>query len=195
LIESGDEKFRNSTLFAKSLLTGGYLELYEIDEVLAFGRLEIDLGARQARLDARGPHGHRKPLTFIAALRRDRVDAPSVLDGPLNGDLFTAHVEQVLLPTLPPGDIVILDNLGSHKVAGVRRAIEAAGAQLRFLPPYSPDLNPIEKMWSKVKAFLKKMKARTPDALFDAIGQALKQITSRDALGRFRESSYINTQT
>ena len=100
-------------------------------------------GLRGQRLDARVPHGHWKTLTFIAALRHDRVDAPCVIDGPINGDLFTAYVEQVLVPTLAPGDIVILDNLGSHTGQRARRAIRRAGAHLLFLPPYSPDLNPV----------------------------------------------------
>ena len=107
-------------------------------------------GLRGQRLDTRVPHGHWKTLIFIAALRHDRVDAPCVIDGPINGDLFTAYVEQVLVPTLAPGDIVVLDNLGSHKGHRARRAIRRAGAHLLFLPPYSPDLNPIEQLFAKL---------------------------------------------
>ena len=101
------------------------------------------------------PHGHWKTSTFIGALRCDGLVAPSVFDGPINGELFLAYVQQVLVPTLRPGDIVIMDNLRSHKVAGVREAIEAAGATLMFIPPYSPDLNPIEMAFAKLKALLR----------------------------------------
>ncbi len=104
-------------------------------------------GPRGQRLDARVPHGHWKTLTFIAALRHDRIDAPWVIDGPINGDIFTAYVREVLVPTLARGDVVILDNLGSHKGKTARQAIRAAGAHLIFLPAYSPDLNPIENAY------------------------------------------------
>ena len=107
-------------------------------------------GPRGERLRARVPHGHWKTLTFIAALRSDRLEAPWVIDGPINGELFTLYVEKVLVPTLAEGDIVILDNLGSHKGQAARRAIRAAGAHLLFLPPYSPDLNPIEQLFAKL---------------------------------------------
>jgi transposase len=105
---------------------------------------------RGARLIARAPFGHWKTSTFLAALRWDGITAPAVFDGPINGRSFTAYVEQVLVPMLRPGDIVVLDNLGSHKGKVVREAIEAAGAELRFLPPYSPDLNPIEQVFAKL---------------------------------------------
>ncbi len=111
---------------------------------------------RGQRLKAKAPHGHWKTMTFIAALRHDRIDAPCVLDGPINGVSFTAWVEQMLIPTLRPGDIVILDNLGSHKGEAVRKAIRAAGARLLFLPPYSPDLNPIEQVFAELKTLLRK---------------------------------------
>ena len=101
-------------------------------------------GLRGKRLKAKAPYGHRKTMTFLAALRCDRIDPPWVVDGPINGERFRTYVEKVLIPTLKPGDIVILDNLGSHKGKAVRRAIRAAGARLFFLPPYSPDLNPID---------------------------------------------------
>ena len=110
---------------------------------------------RGQRLQARVPHGHWKTLTLIAALRCDRIDAPCVFDGPINGRSFTAYVEQVLVPTLVPGDIVILDNLGSHKGQPVREAIRRAGAKLFFLPPYSSDLNPIEQVFAELKQWMR----------------------------------------
>ena len=110
------------------------------------------------------PWGHWKTTTFVAALRVDQVTAPSVFDGPIDGASFRAYVEQCLVPMLRPGDIVVMDNLASHKVAGIREAIEAAGAELRYLPPYSPDLNPIEQFFVKLKALLRKAAARTLNA-------------------------------
>ena len=115
------------------------------------------------------PHGHWKTTTFVGALRLEGMTAPMVLDGAMHGAAFLAYVEQVLVPTLTHGDIVIMDNLSVHKSAAVRQAIEAAGAELRFLPPYSPDFNPIEMAFSKLKAFLKKTAARTVDDLWEAI--------------------------
>ena len=112
------------------------------------------------RLVCKIPHGHWKTTTFLAALRHDRIDAPLVLDGPINGAAFLAWVQQFLVPTLAPGDRVVMDNLSSHKIAGVKEAIEAAGASLAYLPPYSPDLNPIEMMFSKLKALLRKAAER-----------------------------------
>ncbi len=129
--------------------------------------------ARGQRLVDKVPHGHWKTLTFLAALRCDRIDAPFVLDGPINGEWFLAYVEHVLVPTLSPGDVVVLDNLGSHKSKAVRRAIRNAGAHLFFLPPYSPDLNPIEQVFAKLKALLRKAAARTRDALWTTIGRLL----------------------
>jgi transposase len=108
------------------------------------------------RLVAKVPHGHWRTLTFLAALRFDRIDAPCVIDGPIDGETFLAYVEQVLVPTLKSGDIVIMDNLGSHKGKAVRRSIRAAGAKLFFLPPYSPDLNPIEQVFAKLKHYCAK---------------------------------------
>ena len=108
-------------------------------------------GPRGRRLVGKAPHGHWRTLTFAGALRVDRIDAPCVFDGPINGESFLAYVEQVLVPTLKAGDIVVIDNLGSHKAKAVRRAIRAAGAKLLFLPPYSPDLNPIEMVFTKLK--------------------------------------------
>ena len=120
--------------------------------------------ARGKRLVERAPHGHWRTMTFLAALRSDRIDAPCVIDGPINGNSFRAYVEQILVPTLRPGDIVIMDNLGSQKSMAVRRAIRAAGAKLLFLPPYSPDLNPIEQVFAKLKHFMRQAAERTADA-------------------------------
>jgi transposase len=119
------------------------------------------------RLRAGVPHGHWKTTTFVAGLRLTKMTAPMVLDGPINGRWFQAYVDQVLVPTLSEGDIVVMDNLGSHKGAGVRKAIEAAGATLLYLPPYSPDFNPIEQAFSKLKALLRKAAERTVDALWE----------------------------
>jgi transposase len=118
-------------------------------------------GMRGQRLKAKAPHGHWETMTFLAALRHDRIDAPWVVDGPIKGELFRLYVEKVLVPTLKRGDIVILDNLGSHKSKAVRAAIRAAGARLFFLPPYSPDLNPIEQVFAKLKHILRKAAERT----------------------------------
>jgi transposase len=128
---------------------------------------------RGARVVAAVPHGHWKTTTFLAALRHDGLTAPCVFDGAINGARFLAYVEQALAPTLRKGDIVVLDNLKAHKVKGVREAIEAAGAQLRYLPPYSPDFNPIEQAFAKLKALLRTAARRTVDALWRAIGHAL----------------------
>jgi len=111
---------------------------------------------RGAPLHAKVPHGHWRTMTFLAALRHDRITAPCVIDGPINGESFKVYVEQFLLPTLQPGDIVVMDNLGSHKGGAIRRLIRAAGARLFFLPPYSPDLNPIEQVFAKLKTLLRK---------------------------------------
>ena len=127
-------------------------------------------GPRGKRLRGFAPHGHWRTLTFLGALRCNQLTAPCVFDGPINGQCFRAYVEQLLLPSLRPGDIVVLDNLGSHKGQAVRRAVRAAGAHLFFLPPYSPDLNPIEMAFAKLKCLLRKSAARTIDELWKAIG-------------------------
>jgi len=136
------------------------------------------------------PHGHWKTTTFIAGLRYNDITAPMVLDGPMDGAAFLAYVEQFLCPTLTPGDIVIADNLPSHKVAGVREAIEKMGATLRYLPPYSPDLNPIEKMFSKLKALLRKAAHRTIDALWNEIGKLLNAFLPDECSNYFKSSGY-----
>mgnify|MGYP003337775797 FL=1 len=128
---------------------------------------------RGTKLVAKAPFGKWKTLTFLAALRCDRIDAPCVLDGPINGQLFTAYVEQFLVPTLSPGDIVIMDNLGSHKGKAVRNAIRAAGARLLYLPPYNPDLNPIEQVFAKLKLLLRKAAERTVEATWQRIAHLL----------------------
>lgn len=145
---------------------------------------------RGAPLRAHVPHGHWRTMTFLAALRNDGVTAPCVFDGPINGESFRAYVEQVLVPTLKPGDIVVMDNLGSHKGAAVRAAIEAAGAELRFLPPYSPDFNPIENAFSKLKALLRKAAARTRDALWTAVADALAAFTPDECGNYFTAAGY-----
>ena len=145
---------------------------------------------RGQRLVSSEPWGHWKTTTFVAALRVDQITAPCVLDGPMDGESFRAYVEQVLAPTLKPGDLVIMDNLGSHKVAGIRQAIEAAGAELRYLPAYSPDLNPIEQAFAKLKAHLRKAAARTLDALIAAIADALTKFSPPECANYLVDSGY-----
>ena len=145
---------------------------------------------RGERCRAAIPHGHWKTTTFTAALRLDRLIAPMVLDGPMNGAAFLAYVEQVLVPELEPGDVVIMDNLPAHRVKGVREAIEAASATLLFLPPYSPDFNPIEQLFAKLKALLRKAAARTVDALWQTIAEVIEVFTPNECANYFRNSGY-----
>jgi transposase len=145
---------------------------------------------RGERLRASLPHGHWRTTTFVAGLRLNGIDAPMVIDGPINGEIFRIYVERVLVPTLRPGDIVVMDNLGSHKGAAVRQAIEAAGAELRFLPPYSPDFNPIENAFSKLKALLRKAAARTRDVLCTAVADALDAFSPDECANYFTASGY-----
>lgn len=145
---------------------------------------------RGERLRAPLPHGHWKTTTFIGGLRLTGMDAPMVIDGPVNGEIFRAYVEQVLVPVLRPGDTVIMDNLGSHKSAAVRDAIEAAGAELVFLPPYSPDFNPIENAFAKLKALLRKAAERTRDGLWDAVAQAIDAYTPQECVNYFTAAGY-----
>ena len=135
---------------------------------------------RGKRLLGKVPHGHWRTLTFIAALRVDCIDAPCVFDGPINADSFLAYVEQVLSPTLRTGDIVVIDNLGSHKGKAVNAAIVAAGARLVFLPPYSPDLNPIEQIFAKLKTALRKAQARTIDTVVQEIARTLPSFSAAE---------------
>ena len=148
---------------------------------------------RGERLVARVPHGRWATMTFIAALRRDRIDAPCVIDGPINGRIFLAWVVQFLIPTLRPGDIVVADNLGSHKGAAVRRAIRAAGAHLLFLPPYSPDLNPIEQVFAKLKTLLRKADERSIAAVWHRIGSLLDAFSPAECGNYLRNSGYAST--
>lgn len=145
---------------------------------------------RGQRCRAAVPHGHWKTTTFTGALRVDGMTAPMVLDGPMNRAAFQAYIEQVLVPTLRRGDTVIMDNLPAHKASGVRRAIEAAGATLRYLPPYSPDINPIENAFAKLKAILRRAAARTIDHLWDAIRNALPQFTPNECANYFTAAGY-----
>jgi len=145
---------------------------------------------RGERLRASIPHGHWKTTTFVGALRLSGMTAPMVLDGPMTGDWFLAYIQQILVPTLRPDDIVILDNLPAHKSVGVRQAIEAAGAKLRFLPPYSPDFNPIENAFSKLKALLRKAAARTVEQLWKVIGDSLDAFTTNECANYFAAAGY-----
>ena len=147
-------------------------------------------GIRGKRLVAHVPHGHWKTLTFLAALRSDSITAPCVFDGPINGESFLLYVQQILVPALKVGDIVVLDNLGSHKANAVRQAIRAAGARLIFLPPYSPDLNPIEQAFSKLKHHLRKAKERTVEATWQRIGSILQTFSPNECRNYFKNAGY-----
>jgi transposase len=145
------------------------------------------------RLTTKVPHGRWKTTTFLAALRHDRIDAPWLLEGPIDGESFRTYVEKVLVPTLREGDIVIMDNLGSHKGKAVRQLIRSAGAKLFFLPKYSPDLNPIEQVFAKLKHLLRKAAARTVEAVCAAIGELLGAFTATECANYFRNSGYAQT--
>jgi transposase len=161
---------------------------------------ETGLSTKMARLRGRAPrgercragipHGHWKTTTFTGALRLTGMSAPMVLDGAMNGIAFRAYVEQVLVPTLSPGDIVVMDNLPAHKAEGVRSAIERAGAKLHYLPPYSPDFNPIEMAFSKLKALLRARAERTIDALWDAVGAILPPFKPHECANYFTATGY-----
>ena len=146
---------------------------------------------RGERLIADVPHGHWKTLTLVAALRIDGLTAPSVIDGAMDGPSFLAYVEQILVPTLRRGDIVFMDNLRTHKIAGAREAIEAVGTQVRYLPAYSPDLNPIEQAFSKLKAALRKGATRTVDALVKLIGKLVKFFAPHHCANYFSHAGYL----
>ena len=139
------------------------------------------------------PHGHWETTTFVGALRRQQLTAPMVTDGPMDGVMFLAYVHQFLCPTLQPGDTVILDNLSSHKVTGVPEAIRATGASLLYLPPYSPDLNPIEKFFAKLKALLRKAAQRDTDALWKEIGELLNTVSPSECTNYFASCGYVCT--
>jgi transposase len=145
---------------------------------------------RGARLYAKVPYGHWNTMTFVAALRHDRIEAPWLLDNPINGTRFRVYIEKVLVPTLSPGDVVIADNLGSHKGKAVRHAIRQAGARLLLLPKYSADLNPIEQVFAKLKHLLRKAAARSREAVCDTIGKLLDTYTPAECANYFRNSGY-----
>jgi transposase len=145
---------------------------------------------RGQRLLAKVPHGHWKITTFVAALRHDAITAPFVIDEPMNATIFLAYLEQCLVPTLKPGDIVVMDNLSAHKNDKVRETIEAAGAELRYLPPYSPDLNPIEQAFAKLKAHLRKAAERSIAALWDRIGSTLNDFSPQECKNFFSHLGY-----
>jgi transposase len=166
-----------------------------IDETWAKTNMTRSHGrsARGTRLLAKLPHGRWRTMTFLAALRHDRIEAPCVIDGPINAGSFLAYVEQCLVPTLKPGDIVIMDNLGSHKGSAVRQAIRKAGAKLFFLPPYSPDLNPIEQLFAKLKTLLKKAAERTVEATWRRIGHLLGCFTPKECANYLKNAGYAST--
>lgn len=147
-------------------------------------------GPRGQRLKGFSPYGHWKTMTFIAALRHDRIDAPWVIDGPINGALFGVYVEQVLAPTLSPGDVVILDNLGSHKGRAARAAIRAKGAHIIFLPPYSPDLNPIEQVFAKLKHLMRKNQPRDVETTWRKVGELLDLFSPTECANYLVNSGY-----
>jgi transposase len=149
-------------------------------------------GPSGERLIAHVPHGHWKTMTFLAALRHDRIEAPFVLDGPINGEVFLAYIEKVLVPILRPGDIVIIDNLGSHKGKAVRQAIRAAGARLIFLPAYSPDFNPIEQVFAKLKHLMRKQACRTIETAWRSAGELLSHFTPQECANYFTNSGYAS---
>jgi transposase len=163
-----------------------------IDETWASTSMARSRGRapRGERLRAAIPHGHWKTTTFVAGLRNNGMIAPMVLDGPINGLSFQAYVDQVLIPELRPGDIVVMDNLGSHKRPSIRAAIEAVGANLLYLPPYSPDFNPIENAFAKLKALLRKAAERTVDALWNAIGRISELFSPTECANYFSAAGY-----
>ena len=147
-------------------------------------------GPRGNRVIAKVPHGHWQTTTFLAALRHDRIDAPWLVEGPIDGESFHLYVEKILVPTLRQGDIVIMDNLGSHKGKAIRRLIRSADAKLLFLPKYSPDLNPIEQVFAKLKHLLRKAAARTVETVCAAIGELLGAFTKDECANYFKNSGY-----
>jgi transposase len=199
--QGGDNRSRHIEAFRDVILSAiaaqEDITLVELAEML---RTKHGASTKMARLRGRAlrgqrcraavPHGHWKTTTFTGALRLGGMTAPMVLDGPMNRIAFQAYIEEVLVPTLRHGDTVIMDNLPAHKGPGVRRAIEAAGATLRYLPPYSPDFTPIENAFSKLKAALRKAAARTVDDLWDAIHDAIELFTPQDCAGYFTTAGY-----
>lgn len=150
-------------------------------------------GPRGERLKGFAPDGRWRTLTFLAALRADALTAPCIIDGPINGTIFRAYVEEMLLPELRPGDIVILDNLGSHRAQAIRQAVLAAGAKLAYLPPYSPDLNPIEQVFAKVKHWLRMAQARSIEALHDHVAKLVAAIGKPECVSYIINAGYAST--
>jgi transposase len=149
-------------------------------------------GPKGHRLRGFAPHGHWQTLTFLGALRCDQLTAPCVFDGPINGECFRAYVEQQLVPVLKPGDIVIMDNLGSHKSAALRRILRAAGARLWYLPPYSPDLNPIEQAFAKIKHWMRSAQQRTVEDTWRHLGSLLTTIQPNECNNYFANAGYAS---
>ena len=166
-----------------------------IDETWATTNMTRRCGRslRGSRLVAKVPHGHWKTTTFIGALRHDGLTAPTVIDGAINGPLFLAYVQQQLVPTLRPGDLVVMDNLASHKVAGVREAIETAGARVVYLPPYSPDFNPIEMLFAKLKHLVRSAAPRSIAALWDLLGRLVDAFPPDECRNYLRHCGYTAT--
>ena len=152
-------------------------------------------GPKGERLRGFAPHGHWRTLTFLGALRCDRLTAPCVFDGPINGQCFSAYVEQQLVPVLRPGDIVVMDNLGSHKSAAIRHMIRAAGARLWFLPPYSPDLNPIEQAFAKIKHWMRMAQKRTVEDTWRHIGTLVEAIDPLECQNYLENAGYASVKT
>lgn len=152
-------------------------------------------GAKGKRLPAFAPHGHWRTLTFLGALRHDRLTAPCVFDGPINGLCFRAYVEQVLAPTLQQGDIVVMDNLGSHKSAEIRQMIRAAGARLWYLPPYSPDLNPIEQSFAKIKHWMRIAQKRNIEETWRHVGHLVRTIQPHECANYMQNAGYASVKT
>ena len=170
-------------------------QLVFVDETWATTNMARRYGRspRGQRMVASVPYGPWQTSTFVAGLRQDGITAPCVLDGAVNGRSFRAWVEQFLAPALSPGDVVVLDNLAAHKVDGVRQAIAAVGAFILYLPPYSPDLNPIEQLFAKLKALLRKAATRTKDALWAAIGSVLDSFSSQECANYLAHCGYGST--
>jgi transposase len=175
--------------------TGDPQQLVFLDETGARTNMARRYGRcpKGQRLVSAVPHGHWKTTTFVAALRLEGLTAPTVIDGAMTGDLFVAYVEQQLVPTLRPGDVVVMDNLSCHKRAGVRAAIEAAGARLLYLPPYSPDLNPIEQVFAKLKQLLRAAGKRTVEELWEFLGRVLDAFAPEECQNYFRHCGYEAT--
>jgi transposase len=166
-----------------------------IDETWAATNMTRRYGRKRRgeRLVRKVPYGHWKTTTFIGALRHDGLTAPTVIDGAINGPLFLAYVEQQLVPTLQDGDIVIMDNLASHKVVGVRKAIEKVGARVVYLPPYSPDFNPIEMVFAKLKDLVRRIAPRTVEALWNLLGRLVDAFSTDECQRYLRHCGYAAT--